>query len=235
MSFDPSFFAELRGAESNHFWFNVRRKWILDAVSGFASPPAKILEIGCGTGNVSGFLSNHGYNVVGCEYYMEALEMAWPGFDKVQGSANDLPFADNSFNAVCLLDVIEHFDNETHLVQEARRVLKPDGFIIITVPAREELWSYIDEISFHKRRYSIKSIFTTLKKSDFNPVSVDYMFMLLYLPMKILRRKKGKTGDLLKISPAINLIAQLIFDFERIVSQIIKLPIGTSIIAVAKK
>ena len=59
--------------------------------------------------------------------------------------------------------------------------------------------------------------------------------MLLYLPMKLLRRRQGKTDELLKINPTINFIAQVLFDFERIVSRYVKLPIGTSIIAVAKK
>ena len=112
LTFDPSFFEILRDAEHDHFWFDVRRKWILDAIDRVVPTAAKFLEIGSGTGNVSSFLASHGYNVVGCEYYMEALDRAWPGFDKVQGSANYLPFANDSFDIVGLFDVIEHFDDE---------------------------------------------------------------------------------------------------------------------------
>ena len=59
--------------------------------------------------------------------------------------------------------------------------------------------------------------------------------MLLYLPMKLLRKKQGQADDLLRINKVINLMARLIFDLERIISRFIKLPIGTSIIAIAKK
>ena len=145
-TFDPVFFKDLKKAETSHFWFVIRRKWILDSMRSLASATSNVLEIGCGTGNVSSFLASHGYNVVGCEYYMEALDKAWPGFDKVQGSAIDLPFTNNSFDIVSLFDVIEHFDSEAPLLKEARRVLRENGLLLITVPARDELWSHMDEL-----------------------------------------------------------------------------------------
>lgn len=234
-TYDPDFFVSLKKAEHNHFWFDVRRKWILDTLSNFAPPPANVLEIGCGTGYVSSFMASHGYKVVGCEYYKEALGMAWAGFDKIQGSAYELPFADKSFDIVGLFDVVEHFDDELPLLQEARRVLKHGGLLILAVPARDELWSSIDNLSFHKRRYSPEDMNKLLRRSGVNPVSIKYTFMLLYLPMKLLRRKQAREGELLKINQCINTIARLIFDMERIMSRYIKLPIGTSIIAAAKK
>jgi len=236
IGFDPSFFADLRNSEQNHFWFRVRRKWILDIIQSInICGSVKVLEVGCGTGNVSSFLASHGYFVTGCEYYKEALDMAWPGFGKVQGSAIDLPFADSSFDVVCFFDVIEHFDSELPLLKEACRVLKKDGTIMIAVPARNELWSNIDVVSFHKRRYSLKSVETLLQVSGFKPIAINYMFMLLYLPMKLLRKNQRQTQHSLRINKVINSIAGLIFDTERLASRVIKLPVGTSIIAVAKK
>jgi SAM-dependent methyltransferase len=225
----------LKMAEQNHFWFRVRRNWILDFIRKFKASQAKVLEIGCGAGNVSSFLAENNYHVVGCEYYKEALDMAWPGFRKVQCSASDLPFPDNSFDVVGLFDVIEHFEDEIPLLTEAKRVLNPDGIIIIAVPARQELWSAVDDISFHRHRYSRKSMDSLLQKSGFTPVSIQYIFMSLYLPMKLLRTREAGSGDSLKISGALNSIAGIIFNIERILTRFIRLPIGTSIIAVAKK
>jgi SAM-dependent methyltransferase len=235
LSFDPAFFSKLKDAESDFFWFLVRRNWIFNAIKKDKASPSKFLEIGCGTGNVSSFLAKKGYEVVGCEYYKEALDIAWSGFAKVQGSALALPFPDVSFDVVGLFDVIEHFENETPLLKEAHRVLKQDGLLLLAVPARSELWSYIDDISFHKRRYDKASMGSLLKKSGFQPVSIEYIFMSLYLPMKLLRRKQGQAGDLLKINKTINFIARLILELERILARVIDLPIGTSIIAIAKK
>ncbi len=234
-TFDPTFFDSLKDAENNYFWFRVRRHWIADYLLRHISPPASILEIGCGTGNVSSYLATKGYEVTGCEYYKDALDVAWAGFNKVCGDALILPFGDNTFDVVGLFDVIEHFDDDWAVLCEAHRVLKKDGFLVVTVPARRELWSRVDEISFHKRRYSSDDITSTLTSESFVPLSVGYMFMMLYLPMKLLRGKKGDVADHFHISKPLNLLITLYFECERFISRFIKLPRGTSLIAIAKK
>jgi SAM-dependent methyltransferase len=234
-TFNPSFFQELKKAEKNYFWFKVRRKWISDIIRRFENSAANVLEIGCGTGNVSSFLAQKGYHVTGCEFYKEAINEAWPGYDRVQGDAATLPFADDSFDIVGLFDVLEHFSDETQILTEARRVLNKTGILVITVPARNELWSGTDEIAFHKRRYSISDLNSSLTAASFLPVSIEYIFMMLYLPMKLLRGKKAEAVDHFKISKALNLLMMLYFECERCMSRVVKLPIGTSIIAVAKK
>ncbi len=84
---------------------------------------SKLIEVGCGTGNVSSFLAEKEYLVTGCEYYREAIDMAWPGFLKVQGDGKNLPFSDSTFDIVGLFDVIEHFEADISLIKEAKRVV----------------------------------------------------------------------------------------------------------------
>ncbi|MDH5203053.1 MAG: class I SAM-dependent methyltransferase, partial [Nitrospirota bacterium] len=141
-TYDPSFFDQLKTAEERHFWFKVRKKWIFDRMKKFFAPPARVLEVGCGTGNVSSFLSRKGYKVTGYEFYPNAIKKAWPGFLIVQGDANNLPFKDDCFDIVGLFDVIEHFQDDIMPLKEAVRVVKKGGIIAVTVPAREELWSW---------------------------------------------------------------------------------------------
>ncbi len=233
-SFDPSFFQGLKEAEERYFWFTVRRRWIFDAVSRFSPPPAKLLEVGCGTGNVSSYLAQKGYDTTGCEYYEEALGMAWPGFRKVRGDVAALPFEDRSFDIVCLFDVIEHIDDDVATVREAARVLKEDGIMVITVPAGEELWSYVDVESCHRRRYSRDSLAAVLSGAGLAPLTMDYMFMALYWPMKHMRRKTRKDlNEQFRISPLLNRLLTLYFDAERNIAGFVPLPVGTSLIAVA--
>jgi len=234
-TFDPSLFEQLKKIEANHFWFDIRRKWIFDKVKKVIPPPARILEIGCGTGNVSSFLAQNKYSVVGCEYYAEAIDRSWPGFEKIQGSAEDLPFEDNSFDAVGLFDVIEHFENDKTPLTEAIRVVKREGIIAITVPAQEELWSSFDDVSCHKRRYSKDGLNQVLADLNLNILSTDYIFMSLYLPMLYKRRKDRENKDHFAINTMANIFLKKLFNLERLISRAIPLPIGTSLIAIAKK
>jgi ubiquinone/menaquinone biosynthesis C-methylase UbiE len=234
-TFNPSAFERLKKAEENHFWFQIRRKWIFDRIMKFIFPPAKILEVGCGTGNVSSFLAQKGYIVTGCELYSEAINMSWPGFLKVQGDANNLPFKDTSFDIVGLFDMIEHFQDDTTPLKEAIRVLKKGGIIVVTVPAREELWSYRDERALHKRRYTKERLKIAFSKANIKPVLTEYMFMSLYMPMKYLRGKSKKNNNQFKINKLVNPLLKGIFNIERLISKGLPLPIGTSLIVVAQK
>lgn len=234
-SFDPSIFERLKKAESEHFWFQIRKKWIYDKISKFISPPAKVLEVGCGTGNVSSFLAEKGYVVTGYEYYREAINMAWPGFKKVQGDANNLPFKENCFDIVGLFDVIEHFNDDASPLKEVMRVVKKGGMVVITVPAREELWSYIDEKALHKRRYTKEMLKQIFSEVGLALLLLEYMFMSLYFPMKRLRGKNKKTNNQFKINRFVNTLLKIIFNFESLISICLPLPVGTSIIAVARK
>lgn len=234
-NFDPSFFECLREAEENHFWFHVRRKWIYDKISKFILPPARLLEIGCGTGNVSAFLAQKGYDATGCEYHQEAISMAWPGFQLIQGDANKLPFDDRSFDIAGLFDVIEHFQDDISLLREAFRIVKDRGIIAITVPARPEAWSCFDEISLHKRRYTKEGLKKALSAAKLNPLLIEYMFMSLYLPARYTRAKSRNDDDLFKISGLLNALLKGFFNTERIISKALPLPIGTSLVAIARK
>lgn len=234
-TFNPSSFERLKKAEERFFWFQVRRRWIFDRIKRFIPPPAGLIEIGCGTGNVSRFLSQKGYSVTGCEYYHEAIETAWQGFRMVQGDANKLPFKDGGFDVVGLFDVIEHFQDDTALLKEAVRVVKRGRIVVITVPAREELWSHIDDRALHKRRYTkerFKEIFSEVK---LNPLCLEYMFMSLYLPMKYVRRENKRDNNHFRINRLTNTILKVLFNTERFISKTLPLPIGTSLIAIARK
>jgi hypothetical protein len=66
------------------------------------------------------------------------------------------------------------------------------------------------------------------------PLDVEYMFMSLYAPMRYIR-KKDTQKDLFEINAFANMLLKVLFHTERIVSKVIPLPIGTSLIAVARK
>jgi SAM-dependent methyltransferase len=235
-TYNPRFFNQIKKAEKNHFWFHVRRKWIFDRINKYIRPPAGVLEVGCGTGNISNFLTQKGYQVIGCEFHAEAIHTAWPGFKIVQGDANNLPFEDNRFDIVGLFDVIEHFHDDIPPVKEAVRVVRDGGIVALTVPAREELWSYIDEVSLHKRRYTKETVKKIFRETNLNTLLIEYIFMSLYIPLKHIRgKRKNNEDDLFKINRFVNTVLTGLFSVERIISKGLTLPIGTSLIAIAQK
>lgn len=232
-TFNPESFEHLKRAEANHFWFEVRRRWIFDKIKKYKNPPADLVEIGCGTGNVSSYLASKGYNVTGCEYFNDAIDLAWPGFKIVQGDANHLPFDNESFDIVGLFDVIEHFEDDIAIVKEAKRVLKKGGIMAITVPARDELWSIYDIKSSHKRRYTMEKLANTLHRSELNILLMEYMFMALYMPMRYIRKRD--LDDPFRINKLVNNFLKCYFDVERKLSNFFSLPIGTSLIAISRR
>jgi SAM-dependent methyltransferase len=234
-TFSPSFFKNLKEAEENYFWFYVRRKWIYDSIRRFIPPPAKLLEVGCGTGNVSSYLAGKGYTVTGCDLFEEAFYFSWPGFRQVRADADCLPFEDNTFDVVGLFDVIEHLDDDIAPLKEASRVLREGGIVVITVPAGENLWSRIDEASYHKRRYTRERLKLILSGVSLEVRKIDYMFMSLYLPMYLIRKHKKDMAETLKIKKVTNILMKAAFDAERMLSKFVPLPFGTSLMAVAQK
>ena len=145
--------------EDRHAWFAGRTRAIqkfLDAELGPASPGSNrtVLDVGSGAGNMAHHLAHYGH-VIGLDYNARPLAVAaLRALDVCQGFGDQLPFADESFDLVALLDTVEHIANEFGVLDECVRVLKPGGKLIVTVPAFMWLWSYNDEINNHERRYT---------------------------------------------------------------------------------
>ena len=112
-------------------------------------------------------------------------------------------------------------------------MLKRDGIMVITVPARNELWSIYDEVSLHKRRYSKKSLRSLLVEANLRPIELRYIFFSLYFPMMLSRRKSSLPEDPFSIGITVNKFLKHLFRIEKRIESVCRLPIGTSLIAVA--
>ena len=109
----------------------ARNPWVIAEIQkAFAA--ASVLDIGCGAGLLANELARQGIAVTGFDASEESLEIARrydvTGRVRYQyGDANHLPFADESFDAACALDFLEHVEDPAHIISEAARVLKPGG------------------------------------------------------------------------------------------------------------
>jgi len=100
---------------------------------------SRLLDIGCSTGDLTVHIANKlGITqIFGVDIDEEALKQARAkGVTAylVDVSREKLPFAENFFEVVLMLDVIEHIENPDHAIREAYRVLKRGGFLILTTP-----------------------------------------------------------------------------------------------------
>lgn len=235
---EPYLFDKIDKVEEAHWWFAGRREIVLSLIrKKIAKERMEILDAGCGTGGNLKCLTEFG-NVTGMDYDETALALASKKGQIVKGSLPDaLPFSESSFDLITLLDVLEHLDEDENALQALHRLLKPGGFLLITVPAFRFLWSGHDEVNHHKRRYTIRALREKIHRSNFQCIYISYfniyLFPLIALS-RLLKRKKIEDDISLPIKP-VNSLLRLIFKSERYFIGQARCPFGVSIIALCKK
>jgi SAM-dependent methyltransferase len=245
--------------EGTHWWFVGRRRIIesfltplcrslktrhdLTSQSVDSSPDRaiKILDIGCGTGANLEMLSRFG-DAEGVDVSVDALAFCRErGLGNVrQGEAERLPWKDGSFDLVTGLDVVEHLDDDAAGLREMRRVLRPGGYAFVFVPAFMFLWGVQDDISNHRRRYTLKSLLQTVREAGFEIERATYANISFFLPVLLGRLLMRLTG----IRPAsenniniksLNGLFGRIFGAESSILRLVNLPFGVSAICLARR
>ncbi len=233
--------------EKKHFWFAHRNKIIARVFGRYVNKNSHIIEIGAGTGAVARSLLTAGYkNMAVGEMHINGLEYArtYGIKDLYQFDLLRAPFAEH-FEVVGLFDVVEHIENDDLAIENARRILKDGGHIILTVPAHQRLWSNIDFNSGHKRRYSKKTLKKLLASNGFEVLYASYFFSLI-LPLlyvrTLLNKKIKPTGNKqmvknsgLKIHGFSNSVLSALCKAEFFLSGFLSFVAGGSLIIVAKK
>jgi SAM-dependent methyltransferase len=192
---DPAVLSGLWRMEERHFWHAARNRWIANALEHHGlPPPAKVLEVGCGSGAVAGALHERGYSVVGvdtAEILVRKADQRFPAVTFVAGSIDQLAPELGPFDAIGLFDVLEHLDDPLSLLKAAIRHARPGALVVATVPAIGSLYSIVDELAGHKRRYEMGELKRTFADAGLNGVEEHGLFRLL-IPLLRKRRHPGK-------------------------------------------
>ncbi len=134
---DRIFRADPQHEDASSPWYGLVREQI-GSVTGL-----RVLEVACGRGGFVRELSRCGAHVTGCDFSFAALRI---GQEKlraaghggssalVQGDAQGLPFADNSFDVVVSCETIEHVPDVRSALREMSRVARPGGKLLLTTP-----------------------------------------------------------------------------------------------------
>jgi len=129
-----------------------------------------VADIPCGTGWGTSILKSY-KNVIGIDISLEAIEYAKQRYENnrrkfIQGNMAALPLADSSVDVVLCLEGLEHVERDIGLVfiQEAKRVLIPNGLLILTCPVLNEKGK-TTENPFHLHEYDEKDLIQILNNN----------------------------------------------------------------------
>ena len=179
---DSTLWDAIEKVERQHWWFRGRRELVTSVVRERLPVGAKVLDVGCGTGFVLERLLEV-FDAWGVEPDVSVRERATQ-FAKpriLSGSTEDLSLVEaNSFDAVLLLDVLEHVAHDTEALRSAATLLRPGGSVLITVPAFPFLWSSHDVRNQHRRRYTRASLRSTIRDAGLRPTLLTFVNARLF-------------------------------------------------------
>ena len=229
----------LNQLEKNHFWFKPRARLLKLLFNSITNQTkSKVLEFGCGSGNFLNTI-DHKHTVVGVDGHMEFLKIAKlksPHVEYLHCDIANIPITDNQFDVILAFDVLEHVDSKK-MLDEAYRLVKPGGHILISVPAFQFLWSRVDEQAGHRYRYSLKTIKKELMGSGWKYNRHTYyqflLFPFVYLSRKLHIKKSPKLEH--KPPSVINKIFYYLNSIEISLFANKRLPYGSSLITIASK
>jgi SAM-dependent methyltransferase len=241
---NPDAYVEMAATEDRHWWFQARRKILESILASMALPRnARILEVGSGTGGNLVMLARHG-QVRAMEMDAQARELATQkagnAFQVLAGSCPDhIPFTHETFDLICMFDVLEHIDQDVATLAALRKHLAPGGHMLVTVPAYQWLWSAHDVFLHHKRRYTARRLRQVLGAGGLHVDRISY-FNTLLLPLAAAARLKDRLVSSGKASGAavppsiINASMRAIFASERHLLRHINMPAGVSLLGIAR-
>ncbi|MFL5862173.1 MAG: class I SAM-dependent methyltransferase [Solirubrobacteraceae bacterium] len=182
--------------DEHHWWYRGRRRVIRAELDRLPLPAgARVLDAGCGSGRTLQELVDYG-EVSGIELNADAAGIARDrNLGEVrEGRLEELPWDDETFDLVTCLDVIEHVPDDAAALAEIRRVCRPGGWLLITVPAYQALWSRHDEANHHYRRYSRSSLRVAARAGGWQVQRVTSFNSLLLAPAAAVRLAQRRVG-----------------------------------------
>jgi SAM-dependent methyltransferase len=238
---------ELTGrAEATHFWFRGFRAFVVPILEEISAGrrDLRLVDCGCGTGNNLSLLEPYGQTFgfdLTSEGARRALRTERP---IVQADIERIPYHANTFDIATSFDVVQSVPDDGAALREMARVLKPGGYAVLNVTALEFLRADHAEVWKELRRYTPASAGRLVGDSGLQVVRISFVFASLFPIMlsvrmwqKLLRPFREPQGDSeLEVPPEpINAALTWLVEKEAALSRRVPMPIGSSLLIVARK
>ena len=236
--------------EETSFWCRSRNRLVVSLMERYAPrhPSPRVLELGCGTGTVLNALRRlPGVDLTGSEIYLSGLRHAQrrlPEVKFIQLDATVMPFVDE-FDVVGAFDVLEHIPDDERVMRNVYAALRCGGVFLVTVPQYQWMWSELDELVKHQRRYGRAELVARLERAGFE-VEYSGSFVSALFPLMAAKRLLSKRSarentreafaEHVQLPPTLNRIFDRVMRVdEALVRGGVSLPFGGSVVAVARK
>jgi len=231
----------------SHWWYRGRRRIVAGELARLElRPGAQVLDAGCGAGQTLDDLARLGGvdRAHGIDMSEDAVNAARSrGHAEVRLSGVEkLPHADEAFDLVTCLDVVEHTPDDVATFTELHRVTRPGGHLLVTVPAYQRLWSSHDVANNHYRRYRLGTLAPAAAEAGWRLERRTYFNSLLLPPAALVRLvRRSRTNPTqrsdLDLTPKwLTPLLELPMRIEAMLIRAgIRLPAGLSLLAVFGK
>jgi SAM-dependent methyltransferase len=237
--------SEMRELEDHYWWFVARRRLAVGLLDDARLDSPTVLDGGCGAGALLAELAARG-KAYGADVSLSAIRTTRErGLGRlVQCDMQQAAFRAEAFDAVMLCDVLEHVAEDRQAIGEAARMLKPGGVLVVTLPALDVLWSAHDEALGHRRRYGARRTREMLEAAGLRVERLScglfFLFPIALIARFVqrlttgLRRRPPETG-IVRVPRVVNRVLVGLMDLENRLIRKVSLPIGVSLVAVARK
>ena len=213
-------------------------RWVFELLSSHIS--GRVLEVGCGTGNITQFLAKQADEVVGIDpvaRFIDKFRLRFHGSQSVSShrcTLADLTPAstdEGRFDAAVSCNVFEHIEDHVEALQQVVKHLRPGGKAVIFVPAGPIAFGKLDHELGHYRRYTVGSLRQAMEQAGLEWVEGRYSNMIglfgWWLNSVVLRKTTVPGDQAIWFNKLVPVL--------RAIERLLPVPFGQSVVGVARR
>jgi SAM-dependent methyltransferase len=210
-----------------------------------------IMEVGCSAGHLLADMRRNLPNatLTGGDYTLGTLLKLgekMPGIPLVRFNLAASPLPSNSYDAMVLLNVLEHIEDDAAATRHIARMLKPGGVAVIEVPAGPELFDDYDRQLQHFRRYTLPGICSVVEQAGLVVERRNYLGALIYpafylakkwsqIRPKSAAKREAHVANAIGATSRFNAVGRAIMSLEQAIEPTITFPRGIRCVVTARK